>query len=116
MSKFSGKFDLYDAICIMGDGNIETGFEKFNGTRLYIGDKTNQLEYKTLKDLVPYFPYIPKTSYSDNTDSTKSMIVLTEKSWNELRKEKYGADTTYYDTQLEKEIRKHEKKKYFKEK
>lgn len=36
MSKFTGGHDLYDEIKTLGDGNIELGFERFDGTKLYI--------------------------------------------------------------------------------
>lgn len=90
MGQFSGKCDLEDIIEIAG------GFEKFKGTKLFIGDKSNPLHYNSLKDLVSYFPYIEICGFHDNTNPNNSVIILSRKSWPELCMERYG-DSDYYN-------------------
>ena len=41
MSKYTGRFDLYDELIDLGDGDINKGFNRLNGTKIYIQTDTN---------------------------------------------------------------------------
>lgn len=97
MSCFSGKCDLRDIIEIHG------GFENFNGVQLFIGDKQHPLSYTSLKDLIPYYPYI-------EIAGSNTMMILSEKSWVDIEEERYGKMQMHdiYRDRLKKEIQKFE--------
>lgn len=101
MSKFSGKADFCIHLWI-GAETEEEAFNKFNGTKLYISqplpedfdfnkalkEKTNipetyykKVEYSSMKDLIPYYPYLISFAGCDNTDSRNSVVCLTSESF-----------------------------------
>ena len=61
MSRYSGKCDLADHIEIFGEKSV------LNST-IYIADNKEPLEFHSIKDLIPYYPYIIGTS-AGNKDS-----------------------------------------------
>lgn len=85
MSRFSGKCDFLDSLEIR---DIVDDLEKFNSwkkkTVIYINRE--ELEFETIKDLVPYYTHIITLShFSDN----KNIVHLSSKSWLELEEERY---------------------------
>lgn len=100
MSKFSGKCDFYDEICIFG---IEVVLK----AKVYVGDSENPVELKTLADCVPYYPYITTASYY-NSISGERIIYLSDKSWVDVEEERYGhhAMHEHYRKLLDEEIEK----------
>ena len=101
MGKFSSKSDFYDHL-FMSAKSEEEGFEKFNGTKLYITQPLpnnfdfkkeleegvnipetyyKKVEYSSLKDLIPYYPYIITMGYHDNEDPSKSIVCLSSESY-----------------------------------
>lgn len=82
MSKFSGKFDLYDYLHIhnFSDEDIK------NNLHIYIGDRKKPLKIKDRKDLIPYYAYVPN---SDSYDKVNKIAVLhlTHKSWVDIEEE-----------------------------
>ena len=100
MSKFSGKCDFYDHLFMTTDDENEA-FKKFNGTKLYkykkkencidveriedIHKNWEEIEYHSIKDLIPYYPYIICIAGIDNFDSKKSMVVLGSESYIDSR-------------------------------
>lgn len=121
MSRFSGKCDFYDHL-FMTTENEEDAFEKFRGTKLYkmkpsaecvpvkaISDFPRNwipIQYGSLKDLIPYYPYIISTSFCDNADSDNSTIILSSKSWVDIEEMRYGHWNIhdYYRDALRKEM------------
>lgn len=98
MSSYSGKCDFADYIFMSSeDLTDEQLFDRFNGTKLYkykpkeqcvdienIEDmKLNweEIKYSSIKDLIPYYPYIVCLSCRDNTDNNNSMVVLSSESY-----------------------------------
>lgn len=98
MSKFSGKCDFYCHILMSSeDLTEEESFNKFNGTKLYkykqpkdcvkitdikdMNKNWEEIKYHSLKDLVPYYPYIVSLGFCDNKDNNKSTIVLSSESY-----------------------------------
>lgn len=100
MSKFSGKCDFCDHL-FMGANNEQEAFDKFNGTRLYViqplPDDVDFLEclkqgvnipetyykrinYTSIKDLIPYYPYIIVFSVGGNNPE-KSVTCLSSISY-----------------------------------
>jgi hypothetical protein len=82
MSKFSGKCDFYDEICICG-------IDVILNAKVYVGDEKEPLVLKSLSDCVPYYPYITTASYY-NSISGERVIFLTDKSWVDIEEERYG--------------------------
>lgn len=79
MSKFSGKCDFYDEIQIFGLDYV------LNAT-IYIKGQVEPLNLNSLKDCVPYFPYIvTMASYNQNP-----ILHLSSKSWVDIEEERYG--------------------------
>ena len=98
MSKFSGKCDFYDEIQIFGLDYI------LNAT-IYIEGQPEPLSLNSLKDCVPYFPYIvTMASYSNNP-----ILYLSSKSWVDIEEERYGHMRIY---DLYREFLKEEMEKY----
>ena len=98
ISKFSGKCDFADHIFMSSeDLTKEELFNKFNGTKLYkykqpkdcveitdikdMNKNWEEVEYHSLKDLIPYYPYIIALGFCDNKNSTNSTIVLSSESY-----------------------------------
>ena len=75
MSRFSGKCDLYD--CIIIHGSFDEFKKRF--PHIYIGHGDTPIKYKRLKDLVPYYPYIPWFVYSEKKGH--GIIRLSERSY-----------------------------------
>lgn len=75
MSKFSGKTDLYD--CIMIHDSFAAFKKRF--PYIYIGHGNSPLQYKTISDLLKYFPYIPWFINSDHKH--RGIIRLSEESY-----------------------------------
>lgn len=109
MSQFSGKCDLYDCLNIMGKGDINLGFEKIKKGKIYVGyenfNQNNKLKLETLKDIIPYYPYIEIISAWDNINETGT-IILSDKSWVDIEAKKYGELSMhkYYRKILKQEI------------
>lgn len=96
MSKFSGKCDMYDHI-FMSCENEQEAFEKFKGTKLYkwkpiedrieiedisdLSENWQRIEYNSIKDLVPYYPYVISMCCCHKGDSNNSMVVLSSESF-----------------------------------
>lgn len=62
MSKYSGKFDLYDEMSIGSNSdNWDEMYEKFKETKLYKyqGDDKVEIKHYSIYDLIEYFTYIP---------------------------------------------------------
>lgn len=101
ISRVSGKYDFCDSLF----GSVETeeeAFNKFNGTKLYIiqplpedfsweealENKVNipetyykKVEYFSIKDLIPLYPYLIGFAGYDNTDSRNSVVCLSRESF-----------------------------------
>lgn len=101
MSKFSGKCDFADHLWISAETEEEV-FNKFKGTKLYIcrplpdnfsweealKNKINipetyykKIEYSSIKDLIPLYPYLAVFCAVDNTDPKTSVICLSRESF-----------------------------------
>lgn len=76
MSRFSTKADLYDVI------TIQKSFKEFKKRypKIYIGHSDEPIKYKFMRDLVPYYPYIPWYS-AISTGKTDGVIRLSEESY-----------------------------------
>lgn len=61
MSKFSGVTDLYDCI------TIHKSFKEFKKRfrNIYIGHGNTPIKFKSIKDLVRYYPYVPWCAISE---------------------------------------------------
>ena len=121
MSRFSGKCDFYDHL-FMAAENEKDAFEKFRGTKLYkmkpnseclpvkdVSDFNKSwipIQYESLDDLIPYYPYIITMSFCDNNDSDNSTIILSSESWVDIEESRYGHWNMhdYYREQLKKEL------------
>lgn len=121
MSRFSGKCDFYDHL-FMTTENEEDAFEKFRGTKLYKTKMNSEflpikdvsdfaknwipIQYESLNDLIPYYPYIITMSFCDNNDSDNSTIILSAKSWVDIEEDRYGHWNIhdYYRDVLSKEM------------
>ena len=109
MSTWSGKCDFADHLFIRG-GTEEEAFNKFNGTKLYIiqplpddfscgkalEEKINipetyykKIEYSSIKDLIPFYPYLIALAYVDNTDAHNSVICLSSESFVDREEREY---------------------------
>lgn len=110
MSKFSGKSDFYCHVFMSSKPlTDEELFEKFKGTKLYIArplpddfsfEKAREenisipetyykkIEYSSIKDLVPYYPHLVSMAVCDNTDSHKSVVILTSQSYVDMEEQK----------------------------
>lgn len=79
MSRFSTKTDLYDVI------TIHKSFKEFRKRypNIYLGHSDEPIKYKTLKDLVKYYPYIPWYSEA-STRKREGIIRLSEVSYVDL--------------------------------
>lgn len=101
MSKYSGKADFCIHLWI-GANTEEEAFDKFNGTKLYmiqplpddfncekaLEEKINipetyykKIEYSSIEDLIPYYPYLIGFAACDNTDSHNSIVCISSESW-----------------------------------
>lgn len=121
MSKFSGKCDFYDHLSMYGNDEEEV-FKKFQGTKLYkmkpsaecvpvkaISDFSRNwipIQYRSLQDLIPYYPYIISMSFCDKADSGNSTVILSSKSWVDIEEMRYGHWNIhdYYRDALRKEM------------
>ena len=100
MSMYSGKADFCIHLWAIAETE-EEAFNKFNGTKLYmiqplpddfsfekaIKDKVNipetyykKIEYSSIKDLIPFYPYTIAFAGCDNTDSRNSVVCLSSES------------------------------------
>ena len=97
MSMFSGKCDFYDEIAIFGLNQILK-------SKVYVGDSKEPLKLNSLRDCIPYYPYVVVASFTTNGSGT---IILTSKSWVDIEAEKYGEMDIhkYYREMLEEEIK-----------
>lgn len=77
MSKFSGKCDLYDWIEIAG------GYQEFMdcGYTIYVGKSEEPLKIESLKDLVPYYPYVISSVAG-------GILHLSSRSWVDMEEER----------------------------
>lgn len=82
MSKYSGKCDFYDNLCI----HEYTEEELKNNIIIYIGNSKNPLKIDSYKSLIPYYPHIISVGSFDN-EKRKSTIYLTSKSWVDIEEE-----------------------------
>lgn len=101
MSRYSGKCDFCDNLYVNAETE-EEAFEKFKGTKLYISqplpddfnwekalkEKINiadtyykKVEYSSIKDLIPFYPYLVTFGWYDNADSHNSVIWLSRESF-----------------------------------
>ena len=64
MSRYSGKCDLYDSLCMLDD-TID-----FDKLKIYIDGNIVPLDIKSQKDLAPYYPCIIGVSYG-NTEGDR---------------------------------------------
>ena len=97
MSNVSGKCDLKDHVFMSSKPlTDEELFENFKGTKLYkhkkledcvettienMSDNWEEIHYESIKDLIPYYPYIIGLGCFDNKESNNSMIVLSSESY-----------------------------------
>ena len=91
MSKFCGKCDFYDTICIYGE-------DKIKNYTIYIGNSDTPLEFDTVEDLIPYYAHIVSMAYFNNN---KGIIKLSSKSYvdtmeEERLKYEYESLVRYY--------------------
>ena len=87
MSKFSGKFDFYDEISILG-------LDAVLRSDVYVGGSQEPLRLTCLADCVPYYPYVPSVvAYS--SEEGRGYIRLTEKSWVDIEEERCGRHPWY---------------------
>ena len=104
MSKFTGGHDLYDEIKTLGDGNIERGFERFDGTKVYIQTEEKfqditltwkqalarsrkPVKYNSLLDLAPYFPHLVQSQTIGRFgEHVNNIVLITRKPAYELCK------------------------------
>lgn len=98
MSRFSGKCDFCDEIEIFGLDHILN-------SDVYVGDSKQPLRLASLRDCVPYFPYVVSMAHH-NQEKNRGYIRLTSKSWVDIEEERYGHFKTldYYRERLEKEL------------
>lgn len=106
MSKFSGRFDFYDLIVLHGFDYVQHsrvytvgGFDQQTGK--VIPEK--RLEFESLKDAVPYYPYIITMS---STGKDAGTIYLSAKSWVDIEEERYGHFAAHdrYRRELQEEL------------
>ncbi len=99
MSRFSGKCDFYDSICIYG-------LDYILNSQVYVGNSKEPLRLTCLADCVPYYPYIISIAHLDNVKKC-GYIRLTEKSWVDIEMERYGKLRIhdYYKQALHEEIK-----------
>ncbi|MBE7018447.1 MAG: hypothetical protein E7413_01000 [Ruminococcaceae bacterium] len=76
MSQFSGKCDFYDHLSIMGYSNRDIQ----DKLEVYVGNRKTPLKFRTLTDLIPYYPYIIHTSVYNNALG-KGVITLSKESF-----------------------------------
>ena len=85
MSRFSGKCDFYDFLEIRGILNNEKNFEDFKKKSVvYVNDVP--LKFDNIKDLMPYYTHIIGIQFSD---SERTVVHLSSKSWLEIEDERY---------------------------
>ena len=96
MSKFSGKCDFFDHIEIFGLDNVLK-------SNIYVGLDEEPLILKSMKDCIPYYPYVIGASFTTNGIGT---IRLSSKSWVDIEEERYGHMSIhdYYRNELKKEL------------
>lgn len=101
MGLYSGKADFYDHLWVSAETE-EEAFNKFNGTTLYIcqplpddfdwgeavANNVNisktyykKIEYSSIKDLIPFYPYLIASAYWDNKDAHNSVVNLSSESF-----------------------------------
>jgi len=115
MSRFSGKYDIYD--CMELDGGFEA-FERRRNGKLYkiVGNREVEIRFGKYKDLVKYFPYKPidefwvngyahtfieANPYIDTTRIGDDNAIIFSQFEAELRKEYKNADSNYYVYSIE---------------
>lgn len=77
MSKFSGKCDFYDS-AIMIHQYTEEEFK--NNVIIYVGNNPEPLKINSMKDLIPYYPYLVSMAAYNNVER-KSVIHLCSESF-----------------------------------
>ena len=101
MSRFTGKYDFCDEIEVFG-------LERILAARIFVGDENSPLQLKSLKDCVPYYPYvITAATYSKENGDT---IWLTAESWIDIEEKRCGKIFSHdgYRELLRKEIEQYE--------
>lgn len=63
MSEFSGKCDVYDTLIDIGKADDNTDWSK-----IHIYHEEKELNIKSIKDLVPYFPFLTSLYISTNKE------------------------------------------------
>lgn len=71
MSRYSGKCDIYDELSIHGiidksDKFVDDAVDRLKKWDLRLGFRGIQIKIKTVKDIVPYFPFVIGTSSTLN--------------------------------------------------
>lgn len=99
MSKFTGGYDLYDEIKNLGGGDINIGFNRFYGTKLYIQTEEKfqdsrlswkqalqrsrkLIKYESLIDIAPYFQHLVQCQTLHgmyDTHENKGYVLITRK-------------------------------------
>ena len=98
MSKYSGKCDLYDILAIYDvlvdtDKFADDAMDTLSNWTIRVGYHGETLRIKSVKDIVPYFPFVETSGGYGNG---KANITLTEKSWVDVEAERhYGLITEY---------------------
>lgn len=105
MSRFTGNYDLYDEIKSLGGGNMQIGFNRFNGTKLYIqteekfqnssltwkqalAKSRKPIKYESLLDLAPYFTHLIQSQTIGKLDEpVNNTVLITRKSAYEIYEE-----------------------------
>ena len=87
MSKYSGKCDIYDSLIMIREMNKDSDWSKVK-IKQYTNEldengyhKVKELKINSLKDVVPYFPFIEVSAYYDNTGIFGIVIIIGQHSY-----------------------------------
>ena len=110
MSRFSGKYDIYD--CMELDGSFDEFKRRRNGKIYQIADgKETEIKINNYKDIIKYFPYVPideywvngyqhtvvgNKSYIDIMKKENANMSIVEQFESEIENEYMNADKCYY--------------------
>ncbi len=98
MSKYSGKCDLYDILAIYDvlvdtDKFADNAMDTLRNWTIRVGCHGETLKIKSVKDIVPYFPFVETSGGYGNG---KANITLMEKSWVDVSADRhYGLMAEY---------------------
>ena len=87
MSKYSGKCDIYDSLIMIREMNEDSDWSKVTIKQYtdeldaYGYNKVKELKITSLKDVVPYFPFIEGSAYYDNTGIFGIVIIIGQHSY-----------------------------------